>query len=203
MVVGARILYDILHGRLAWRNYVDIDYYFGKGLWGGPLAYLGLATVGILLFGRNKRSLLDVMVLALPVPMILAKLACFYNGCCYGTESTLPWAVAFPEGAEAPADVFRHPTQLYEMVVLVVILLTFQIVDRDRWRGGLVFWFVGLYGLGRPLTEFFRASEERVPRVGSLTDSQVVCLGAAAVAVLALLVWRWRTVRRSTGSPAS
>ncbi len=112
MAVGARILYDVLHQQFVWRNYLDIHYYFGDGMWGGPLAYLGLATLGILLLGRDKRRLLDVMVLALPVPMILAKLSCFYNGCCYGAESTLPWAVAFPEGAEAPADVFLHPTQL-------------------------------------------------------------------------------------------
>jgi len=203
MAVGARILYDILHERFAWRNYVDIHYYFSDGLWGGPLAYLGLATACILLLGRDKRSLLDAMVLALPVPMILAKLACFYNGCCYGAESTLPWALTFPEGAEAEADVFRHPTQLYEMLVLFVIIFVFQILDRDRWHGALVLWFVGLYGLGRPLTEFFRAAGDRVPRVGPLTDSQVVCLGAAAVAAVVLLAWRSRVVRPSAGPTVS
>ncbi len=203
MAVGARILYDLLHGQFAAGNYLNLRYYFGDGLWGGPLAYLAVATTGILLLGRDKRGLMDVMVLALPAPMILAKTACFFNGCCFGAATKMPWGVAFPEGAEAPAGVSRHPTQLYEILVLAAIVLALQMLDRDRWRGRLVFWFVGLYGLGRPVTEFFRAPEECIPRVGRLSDSQVACLVAAVASGVVLLVVRARRGMRGDQAPSA
>lgn len=188
MCCGAKILYDILHHRLDWHNYLDIDYYFQDGAWGGPLAYLGAAVGVIVLFARDKRGLADITVLALPIPMILAKVACFLNGCCYGRASDLPWAVTFVEGARAPAGIARHPTQLYEIIVLMVILLVFAALDRERWRGTLLLWFVAIYGLGRPLTEFFRDSGAHEPMLGPLSASQVVCTAAAVACVAALVV---------------
>ena len=56
--------------------------------------------------------------------MIMAKVACFANGCCYGAVCSLPWAVTFPEGGTertAPAGLALHPTQLYEILMLAVI----------------------------------------------------------------------------------
>ncbi len=44
MGIGAKLLYDILHHRLAWRNYLDIDHYLAAGcgaarllIWRWPL----------------------------------------------------------------------------------------------------------------------------------------------------------------------
>ncbi len=58
----------------------------------------------------------------------------------------------------------------------------------------LVLWFVALYGLGRPLSEFFRAPAEREPFIGTLTASQIVCLAAALTCLVALLVYQRRTL---------
>lgn len=187
MAVGARVLYDLLHSRLEWHNYLDPAYLMSQGLWGGPLAYLLLAVTGVLLVARNRRAYLDMVVVTLPVPMILAKVACFVGGCCYGAESDLPWAIAFPEGADAPAGIPRHPTQLYEIVALAAALLVLHLVDRTRWAGWLLFWFVLIYGVGRPLTECFRAAEKFAPRFAGMTDSQIACLTGAMVSALVLL----------------
>jgi phosphatidylglycerol:prolipoprotein diacylglycerol transferase len=192
MAVGARILCDLLNHRLDWRNYLDISYYFTDGLWGGPLAYLAVAVTGVALLGRDRARLFDLVALTLPIPMILAKVACLLNGCCYGAPCDVPWALTFPEGAKAPPGIPRHPTQIYEIVVLVVIAIVFHRLDRARWRGTLVLWFVLLYGLGRPLTEWFREAPERVPRFGPLTASQAVCMVAAVVCAIALARSRLR-----------
>jgi len=191
MNTGARILYDILNNRFDWLNYFDPAYYMEPGMWGGPLVYLAIATTGTLLLARDRRSMLDIVVLALPVPMIMAKVACFASGCCYGAVCSLPWAVTFPEGGPertAPAGVALHPTQLYEILVLAVIAIVFVALDRKRWKGTLLAWFVLLYGIGRPLTEFFRAPEKLDPIIGPLTLSQAVCFAAALVAGLILIV---------------
>jgi phosphatidylglycerol:prolipoprotein diacylglycerol transferase len=198
MNTGARILHDILNDRFEWVNYFDPSYYMEPGLWGGPLAYLAIATAGTLLLARDQRNMLDIVVLALPVPMILNKVACFAGGCCYGAVSNLPWAVAFPEGGTertAPAGVSLHPTQLYEILVLVIIGVVFLLLDRKRWKGTFLAWFIMLYGIGRPITEFFRAPEKLDAVVGPLTLSQSVCFAAALVAGVALILeWRFGTI---------
>lgn len=188
MVIGAKILYDLLHSRFHLGNYLDFQYYFIDGMWGGPLAYLALAVGGVVLLARDRRKHLDLVALSLPVPMILAKLTCFCNGCCYGAASDAAWAVTFPEAAEAPSGIARHPTQLYEILVLLLILAVFHLLDRRRWKGTLLMWFVMFYGIGRPLTELFRAAQERVPFLGPFTSSQAVCLAAALVSAVTLLV---------------
>jgi len=195
MAIGARILFDILHSRFNWRNYLDIHYYFVDGLWGGPLAYLAVATAGVILLSRRRRILLDIVVITLPIPMIVAKVACFGNGCCFGAQTDVPWAIRFAEGAEAPDRLPRHPTQLYEIVALLAILIVFRLLDRQRWRGTLLFWFVLVYGVGRPLSELFRAADPDVVFVGPLSSSQAVCLLAAAVSAVALMILRARMGR--------
>jgi prolipoprotein diacylglyceryltransferase len=67
------------------------------------------------------------------------------------------------------------------------------------WRGLLIFWFGFLYGLGRPLTEYFRVPNERRPSFGFLTASQAVCLAGALVCVIAL--WIYRPPRRRFEPP--
>ena len=192
MSVGAKILYDVLNSRLDWHNYLDISYYFGVGAWGGPLAYLAVAVVGVLVLARDRRMMLDVVVLALPVPMILAKVACFVNGCCYGAESSVPWAMALADEARGPAGIPRHSTPLYEIVVLVAIMVVFAKLDQHRWKGTFVAWFVLLYGLGRPLTELFRASDELRMPVGPFSASQLTCFAAAVVAAVSIPFLRSR-----------
>lgn len=187
MAVGARILYDLLQHRFDFANYLRLSYYFEYGLWGGPLAYLTIAAC-FAIRHRRRRDVLDLMVLALPLPMILAKLACLLNGCCYGLPCDWPWCVAFPPGADAPTGVARHATQAYEIIVLVVTWVVLVRLDRARWGGQLPLWFVLLYGIGRPLTEVFRAPDELRPSAGSITTSQFVCLFAAFAAGIALLL---------------
>lgn len=191
MNTGARLMYDILHNRVDFLNYFDPSYYMKPGMWGGPMVYLAIAMAGVLVLARDKKTMSDVVALTLPLPMMLAKVACFLNGCCYGAPCNLPWAVTFPEGAEyytAPPGIPRHPTQLYEIIVLLFIQIAFLALDRKRWKGTLILWFVFLYGIGRPVTEFFRASEKRIPVVGPFTSAQLICLIAALVAGVALIM---------------
>lgn len=190
MAVGARILYDLVQQQFDFRNYVRLGYYFEYGLWGGPLAYLMLAVPFALLHHR-RRDLLDLMVLSLPLSMVLAKTACFLNGCCYGLPCDWPWCMAFPPGADAPSSIPRHATQAYEILVVLVVWLVLVRL-RHRWSGLLTLWFVTLYGLGRPLTEVFRAPDIRRPSAGALTASQLVCLAGAFVAGVLILLLRPR-----------
>lgn len=187
MIVGAKMMFDLLHGAWGGWRYLSPQYYMAGGMWGGPLAYLALAVPAALLYRPDRRAMLDIVALTLPLPMFVAKLACFVNGCCYGAPCDWPWGMTLHAGASGPTDVARHPTPLYELLVLAGILLVYRLLDRERWKGRLLLWFVALYGIGRPLTEYFRGDGARLPDVGPFTASQAVCLTAAGVAGVLLL----------------
>ena len=191
MTVGAKLLYDIQRAPFDLRALLSIRHYMQEGLWGGLLAYFVLAVPLVLLLAKHRRAALDLVALSIPVPWIFVKLACLFHGCCYGTKCSLPWAITFPEGAAgAPAGIPLHPTQIYEILVVVCILVFFKILKYERWQGTMLLWFLILYGLGRAATEIFRGDFDHHLYVGPLTLSQLICLVAAGVSILLLFLWR-------------
>ena len=215
MALGARILYDLFNRHFYLAKYLHPGYYFSDGLWGGPLAYLVLATAFAWTVGSRVGTrrldprrwdctsltarIVDVMVLSLPIPLALAKVGCLFNGCCFGSPCGWPWGIVYPYRAAPPAGVARHPTQLYELVAFLFIYIVLVTLERRRWNGLLHVWFVLLYGLARPITEFFRVPAEPRTFIGFLTVSQALCLTGATLALIAL--WRVRPPRRAFEPP--
>ncbi len=192
MTVGAKLLFDIRVGQASLPALMSARHYMRGGLWGGLLAYFTLAVPGGLLLTRKRLEALDLTALTLPVPWILAKIGCFFNGCCHGKPTSLLWAVTFPEGARgAPAGIPLHPTQLYEVILMLIILAVFAALRSDRWRGTKLLWFLLLYGVGRAATDFLRGDTESPVYVGPFAITQLICLAAAGAALIAL-TWMHR-----------
>ena len=191
MTVGAKLLYDIQRAQFDLRAMLSIGHYMQEGLWGGLLAYFFLAVPLVLLLAKRRRAALDLVALSIPVPWIFIKLGCLFNGCCYGQRCSMPWAITFPEGAAgAPAGIPLHPTQIYEILVVLCILVVFKILNYERWQGTMLLWFLILYGLGRAATEYFRGDFNHHLYVGTLTLSQLICLAAAGISIILLFLWR-------------
>jgi len=192
MTVGAKILFDLRYDAVNFAALLTAERWTRGGLWGGMLAYFALAVPAALLLTRRRRAALDLVALTLPIPWILGKIGCLFNGCCYGKPCSLPWAITFPEGARgAPAGVPLHPTQLYEVGLLLFVLVVFAILRSDRWRGTKLLWFLLIYGFGRAALDFLRG-ETNPTYLGPLALTQLVSLGAAAGALIALLLIRSR-----------
>ena len=198
MVPGAKLLYDLRHDMLNLMALFGAEHYVQGGLWGGLLAYWALAVPAVLLLTRDRRAALDLVGLSIPLPWIAAKLGCLLNGCCYGKPCSWPWAITFPDGARgAPAGVPLHPTQLYEVGLMLVILLVFAMLRSPAWRGTKLLWFIAIYGLGRALTDFLRGDTEGHLYWGLLSLTQVLCLVAAGAAAVALACHICLIARRS------
>ena len=96
----------------------------GKGVVGGLLGgWLGVECAKKCM--KITGSTGDRWVLPLLVGMSVGRIGCFLTGFydqTYGIASSLPWAVDFGDG------ITRHPTQLYEILWLVVVgLLLFKV----------------------------------------------------------------------------
>jgi phosphatidylglycerol:prolipoprotein diacylglycerol transferase len=161
------------------------------GVWGGMLAYFILAMPLTLIVSKKRRTALDLVAMSIPIPWIFTKVGCLFNGCCYGKESSLPWAITFPTRARgAPPDIPLHPTQIYEILVVVCVLIIFKKLNYKRWRGAMLLWFLALYGTGRAATEFFRGDSEHHLLIGPFTLSQLICLISAGISIILLYLWR-------------
>lgn len=202
MTVGAKLLFDLRHPPFDLAALLQFEHYKAGGLWGGLLAYFALAGPAVLLLSRRRLAALDLIAQTVPVPWIAAKLGCLFNGCCYGRPCVLAWAVTFPEGARvAPAGVPIHPTQLYEVGLMLIVLLVFARLKSDGWQGTRLLWFLVIYGFGRAVTDAFRGDTEGYLFLGRVSLTQLVCLVAAAGALLVLLLRFAGPICRAQQSP--
>lgn len=193
MTGGAKILFDLHHSQFELAALLSLPHWTQGGMWGGMLAYFVLAIPLALLLTRRRRAALDLVAVSIPIPYIMAKLGCLLNGCCYGKPCSLPWAITFPEAARgAPAGVPLHPTQLYEVALMLVLLAVFTALRSDRWCGTKLLWFLLLYGLGRAVTDTLRGEADPA-FLGPLTLTQLVCVAMATVALALLAIVRWKT----------
>jgi phosphatidylglycerol:prolipoprotein diacylglycerol transferase len=109
-----------------WLQYPDLV----RQHWGSPLLLLtGQSIVGGLiggLFGVEiakklagvERATGDDFVVPLIVGIVLGRIGCFVAGLhddTYGVATALPWGVDFGDGVR------RHPTQLYDIVFVLVL----------------------------------------------------------------------------------
>lgn len=110
-IVGARLFYIIEY----WKNF-ERDSVLGtigamlKYTEGGLVVYgafFGGAITAIVFFIRHKLPVLafcDIIAPCLVLGLALGRIGCFMNGCCYGGQCNLPWAVTFPAGSPPYVD---------------------------------------------------------------------------------------------------
>ncbi len=153
-------------------------------------AYLAVEGVKLLLGVWVKTG--DSFALPLAAAVAVGRWGCFFNGCCAGTETALPWGVDFGDGVR------RHPTQIYEslfhlgMAIVVGSVTARRLIPDHRLQLYLI-----AYAVYRFATEFIRP--EPVAAWG-LTFYQ----WAAAVLGLGLAAqwfFEWRRERRSKMPP--
>lgn len=112
-------------------------------------AYLAVELVKLALGVRVKTG--DGFALPLALALGVGRWGCFFNGCCYGTPTDLPWGVDFGDGVR------RHPTQAYEsffhlaMAGVLVVLTVRGTIPTHR----LQFYLIA-YAAFRFATEFVR-----------------------------------------------
>ncbi len=90
----------------------------------------------------------------------------FLNSEIVGRPTDVPWGVRFIryDGGVVP----RHPTQIYEFLMGMIILLILYLADKragkeKRPRGLLAGLFLTLYSLGRFIVEFFKEYQTLSP----------------------------------------
>jgi phosphatidylglycerol---prolipoprotein diacylglyceryl transferase len=191
-VVGARaryvyerwetILANEAHGRWSefWVVAADLDR--GGAVWYGGVA---LATIGVAWYIRRRGvawlAFADLVLPALIGGLAVGRIGCFFNGCCYGAPTSLPWGVScvqFPGQAV-------HPTQLYETVVCALLAtVLYWAWGRRRRDGQITFWGITGYAVWRFCNEGLRGDHDAFAFGTTLTTSQGTSLWLVVAAVV-------------------
>jgi phosphatidylglycerol:prolipoprotein diacylglycerol transferase len=160
----------------------------------GFVWYGGLAggVVGMSAFIRKHRLpwlvTADCVAASVPLGHAIGRIGCQLAGDGdWGTETTLPWAMAYPNaiiGWDYPPGVRVHPTPLYEAAVYAAIFaLLWSVRRRLRPAGAMLASYLVLAGVARFLIEFLR-TEPRL--VGGLTAAQLFSIGIVGAGLVLL-----------------
>lgn len=185
-VVGSRLLYVLLDWPLYAANPISILYLREGGLSVHGAILGGLAVA--VWFARRHRipfwKFADYFAPALALGIGVARLGCFFNGCCYGKPTNGFWGVLT---RYAPG--LHHPTQLYEMALALALfagLWSFR--RRKSFDGQLFLLFVIGYSVIRFILDYWR--DEVRQALSFLTITQLFSLVAIAGAVVLMVVLR-------------
>jgi phosphatidylglycerol:prolipoprotein diacylglycerol transferase len=203
-VIGAKLWYVAATG--------DLGALLSRGglVWYG--GFLG-GSLAVLLNGWRLKVPLrwtcEITAAALPAAYALGRVGCFVVGDDYGKPTSLPWGVKFPQGlppttAGSMAREFGvpmqagmtpetllavHPTQLYEVILMLGVFMVLWRLRAHRHAAG---WLFGLYlmlaGSERFLVEFLRAKADRL--AFGLTLAQVTAIGMILLGSWLVSVWK-------------
>src|SRR5216117_149735 len=164
----------------------------GGVFYGGLIVAVGVALVYIRRVGLPLWTTCDVFAPGIALGHAIGRFGCLFAGCCYGKETSVPWAITFTDPFAAanvgtPLNRPLHPTQLYEsgaeLLILGVLLWTER---RGRPFAGRTFWlYILLYAISRFIIEFFRGDERGM--VFMFSTSQFISLLLAPLALVMLV----------------
>ncbi len=203
-IVGARTLYVISYWQQQFAN---------KPFWevfmvhhGGLVYYGGLigSSLAFILYCRLKGLPLwkgaDIMAPSVALGYFFGRIGCLMNGCCYGRECHLPWAIHFPPGHETyPHGV--HPTQIYESLLSLGLYAALAWLYRHKKFNGQVFaTYLVSYAVLRSFVEMFRGDYPAAQHYlgGWATPAHLVSMAILAIG-LGLLWWLARVPQPKRG----
>ncbi len=193
-ILGARALYVLSY----WR-----EDFAGKPLtnifmvWQGGLVFYGGfigASLACILYVKLKDlplwKVADAVAPSIALGSVFGRIGCLLNGCCYGRECHLPWAITFPATSRsAPPGIPLHPTQVYDSMLNLGLYLALAALYRRKKFDGQVFaaFMVG-YALCRSFVEFFRGDYPERYLGGWATPAHLVSVGILAAGLFLLFL---------------
>jgi len=192
-IVGGRALY-IIEDPTSVTNVLE-----AIQIWEGGLSSLGsIITILIVLplYLAYIRvpivQFFDLLGIYAPLTYAIARIGCFFAGCCYGTESNVPWAIMYKKtDSVAPLCKTLHPAQLYSSAAsfLVFLLMFFILSQKLKKPGQLITSYLFLASMERFLIDFVRGDKTYFTTSGilsQLSTSQSISLLTGITSLLIL-----------------
>ena len=209
-IVGARLGHVFFY---QWDRVIS-DPLWLLEIWKGGLAshgaLLGL-ILAILYYARRHRQsyleCLDRFSFSAALGATMIRIGNFLNSEIVGRVTGQDWGVRFPrfDGLPGKMSPLRHPSQLYEACLGMIVIAVLYFVDRKagrehRPRGLLAGTFLAVYFTGRFLVEFFK-EYHTLPTSSPLTMGQFLSLPAIAAGLILIRLSLTRGVSATWNLP--
>ena len=124
----------------------------------------------------------DVAAFAVLLANPTGRIGCFFNGCCFGTPTNLPWGVELLTKDFGLARL--HPVPLYEMFYQYTLFaILWNMRKKNTYNGQTGVRYLIFMPLGRFLLEFVRGDSIRGFVYGWMSTSQFIALGIIAIGI--------------------
>jgi phosphatidylglycerol:prolipoprotein diacylglycerol transferase len=207
-VLGGRFLYVLYHLEEFGDNPLEIIAIWKGGLmiYGGVFTAFAATLVYIKMNHLPAGKVADIFAPALALGLAFGRVGCYFNGCCFGNPTHLPWGIKFPPIAEASylfPDQLLHPTQFYSslagLTIFFLLLFTESRMKKRYSDGFLFFLLLTLYSIWRFSVDFLRGYEEsayvlRSTSGGLLTINQLI--STILFLISAVMIFRLRKRKR-------
>jgi phosphatidylglycerol:prolipoprotein diacylglycerol transferase len=159
-IVGSRILFVLINFDFFRKDPLQMIKMWEGGLvfYGGFLLAVGV-SIGYMRWNRLPIwRWADLFSPPIALGLFFGRIGCFFAGCCYGKETSLPWGVVFTNPASlAQLNVPLHPTQLYEACSNLAIFFFLKWREKGKTFDGQIFGlFLFLYSVTRFFIEMLR-----------------------------------------------
>ncbi len=138
--------YYLTNSGAIWQLNVD-----GLSLWGGLLGGLLIAFARLKRDPVRRRRIFDIIAPNVGLGIAIGRVGAFLDGHGQGLPSDLPWATQYASRLAATPDfgVPRHPAQLYDALIALVLFLVLSRAPRELAAGSRLAAFLVLYGAAR------------------------------------------------------
>jgi phosphatidylglycerol:prolipoprotein diacylglycerol transferase len=170
---------------------------------GGAIIALALSAPWVMRHYRLPLGrMADAWVPTVGIGIILGRLGCLAEGCCFGRVCDLPWCISFPKGpsvyelhlsqgyvtADALQSAPVHPLPLYFAAVGGLLIVGGSMRWRVRYHGQLALVALTVFSCAAAVLEGFR--EDSAERVywGPLPQLQWTALAMTLASVAALAI---------------
>jgi phosphatidylglycerol:prolipoprotein diacylglycerol transferase len=122
--------------------------------------------------------MLDILAFSTIIVHSIGRFGCFNAGCCYGSPTDSGFGLVFPTSNHIAV----HPTQLYEIGALgIIMLILLYLKKRKQFNGQLFLSYVALYAIARSILEIFRGDHRGFVIENILSHSQFIALCLLAI----------------------
>lgn len=174
--IGARLLWFYeYYNEISFVDFVTLTTP-GFSLLGAVIGVLCAVCWGMKNVPASYRLILaDRLALYGPLVIASGRIGCFFTGCCYGIETSAPWAVCYGHSDHlAPLDLMLHPVQLYSGGSLFILFLMLYVCRSKLKRGRLLFLSANGILIERFIVDFFR--DDRTLVIGQMSLHQMVAI---------------------------
>lgn len=121
---------------------------------------------------NEKQNSGDLYVIPMIVALIVGRIGCFSMGI---AEPTYGYKTTFFMGLDLGDGILRHPTSLYEIIYLLLLLSFFSTYRFNQWPNGNVFkLWMSLYFLYRFVIEYLKPHESLWLGFSSIQWSSII-----------------------------